>query len=616
MKGYGKTILVSRNLWKSVIIMTVSVTDQFPGLNDNFEPDVGSLTHGLVKSNLNVISKIPELRSLDPKNPVNYQGRIISPNMFPYFFSPDYTNRTTRTLSTNIYFYRDTRSDRYLYQNDIFFPIDGLGFDRDPSFRKYNSEFGDDDFFLFVDNRLVSDLGGLHGLQSDHISMDDLRLSNGLKYPIDMFFCERKAPGSGFTISINFILDCSQKGDCCDPNKCNKFESNKCVKGECPRWDTKINDISTIGEYCTYTFKNYSHLDNKCQTFSCNSFDGKPILKQVVCPDKPCSTNLCNKDIGCQYTSTCFSENVCTISTCQSDNQTCSQREKDCRGPDKWYFCDPNMGCTFQPICPPSVIVNGSINPCQYYSCDSTIGECEIMEIKDCSNCTIGHPNKCQVLDKCISSNGTWTLKPNPLIDDGNACTLDSCDAESGNITHSSIKCHGCSSCDPIDRVYQCKPRNSLCTQMENKCQIGYCNGTSTNNGTCSYPAIKCPNPTKCQYSTCDTEIGCQVNDKICPDGEGPCQVAFCDETTGECKFKRRECESSQMKCLKPTCIIAGVVVTCAVVLSVLLYTAKKGYDYWKERYEKVKQTSSNPPYQTKPGTEDNPLYGDDMVGK
>lgn len=116
----------------------------------------------------------------------------------------------------------------FTFEDLDFYPLDGKGFPN-TEVNGHNYHFtteihgtfqyrggevftftGDDDVFIFVNDKLALDLGGVHGVQAQTIDFDTMASALGLtvgnQYKIDVFHAERHTTESNFKMTTT--IDC------------------------------------------------------------------------------------------------------------------------------------------------------------------------------------------------------------------------------------------------------------------------------------------------------------------------------------------------------------------------------------------------------------------------
>lgn len=153
------------------------------------------------------------------------------PTMFKWWFK-DVPGINVTIPSTLVLTQSTSDPSSYAYQNAAFYPINGGGYGPAGSNGNVNGEFtsefqsyfkykggetltfnGDDDVWVFFNNKLAVDVGGIHPAWEKSITLDTASAASNFKmfpggiYAIKMFHAERCTGGSSFRLTLAGFLN-------------------------------------------------------------------------------------------------------------------------------------------------------------------------------------------------------------------------------------------------------------------------------------------------------------------------------------------------------------------------------------------------------------------------
>lgn len=300
---------------------------------------------------------------------------------------------------------------------------------------------------------------------------------------------------------------------CHDDNACTVdtcLGSDGCQQEALDAGECIDGDACTVGDHCVAGLCTGTPID-------CNDQD-------------PCTDDSCDGLGGCSYqpnTADCDDGNACTVADecangicsgfplqcdCTTDKD-CAQFEDDdlCNGT---LFCDTaslpyqcRVDASTVVTCPP---LQGESALCNAAACASDTGACIVVPVPDQSPCDDNDP--CTVTEHCQAGQCLGGIAVN--CNDGNPCTDDSCQPETG--------------CMSTPNQADCEDGN-VCTAGDT-CLDGICEAG---------PSVDCDDGNPCTSDTCLPGQGClhEATDGVCDDGNActsgdHCQAGACTYDT------------------------------------------------------------------------------------
>ncbi len=231
----------------------------------------------------------------------------------------------------------------------------------------------------------------------------------------------------------------------------------------------------------------------------------------LVCFDNnPCTDDVCDKTLGCQFkannapcsdNNACTNGDACVNSKCApgialncNDNDPCTNDSCDVAKACLYVFntagCNDGNSCTTADTCDGKGNCVGGVapncndnNPCTTDSCDKVAGCLHVNNTSPCNDA-----NACTTADVCTA--GVCVGGVAPVCDDGNPCTTDSCNKNTGCVN--AVQANG-----TVCAAASC---NVLTFQPAGTCTTGKCVVPATQS---------CDDKLECTVDACTANAGC-----------------------------------------------------------------------------------------------------------
>jgi hypothetical protein len=281
---------------------------------------------------------------------------------------------------------------------------------------------------------------------------------------------------------------------------------------------------------------------NPCTEDSCNAL-GQPVFTPVPAGTSCADANSCNGEETCNGVGACAPGVAPTVddgNPCTTD--TCDPKSGVAHSAAPGTLCSDGNACNGVELCNASgqcgagsapVVDDG--NPCTVDRCDPTGGVRHQPVVTD-TDCSDG--NACNGVERCNAS-GLCTAGSPPALDDGNRCTIDSCDPTLG-VVHAPVAvgtacsdgnaCNGIESCDATG---SCTAGVAPSWDDGNPCTADACDPALGVTHFALANGTECSDDNACNGVEACRNGACSPGSAPAIDDQNPCTADSCDPTAG-----------------------------------------------------------------------------------